>query len=244
MTGTSLSYSLYRSIWLGLDLIFPPICGGCKKPGSRWCSDCQQRVHVINDPLCEICGVPENVSRICAACEKEKPHYSALRSWAVFADPVQEALHRLKYRRDIGLGDSLAAQMVEFVCRLDWPIDMIVPVPLGRKRLNERGYNQVGLIARPLAMVLGMEYAPRELRRRRETRSQVGLSKMARLDNVRDAFVAGKRVTGKTILVVDDVATTGSTLSSAADAFFASGAKDVYGLTVARALPQHGLVKV
>lgn len=244
MSGTSFSYSLYRSLWSGLDLIFPPTCGGCKRPGSRWCADCQQRVSVINGPLCEICGVPENVSRICTVCDKEKPRYSALRSWAVFADPVQEALHRLKYRRDIGLGDSLAAHMVDFVRGLDWPIDMVVPVPLGRKRLNERGYNQVGLIARPLAMALGLEYAPHELARRRETRSQVGLSKQARRENVQDAFVAGKRVKGKTILVVDDVATTGSTLSSGADACFSSGAKDVYGLTVARALPQHGLVKV
>jgi predicted amidophosphoribosyltransferase len=93
-------------------------------------------------------------------------------------------------------------------------------------------------------MALALEYAPGELRRQRETRSQVGLSKKDRLANVRDAFIASKRVKGKTILVVDDVATTGSTLSAAADAFFASGAKDVYGLTVARALPQHGLVKV
>jgi ComF family protein len=167
-----------------------------------------------------------------------------LRSWAVFVHPVQDALHRLKYRRDVGLGDALAAHMVEFVAALDWPIDMIVPIPLGRKRLNERGYNQVGLVARPLAMALDLEYASRELRRRRETRSQVGLSKTARLENVRDAFVAGQRVRGKTVLVVDDVATTGSTLSSAADAFFASGAKDVYGLTVARALPRHGLDRV
>jgi ComF family protein len=242
--GSSLSYSLYKSIWIGLDLIFPPVCGGCKKPGSRWCVNCQQRVSLIKGPICEICGVPENTSRICSACEKEKPHYSALRSWSVFINPVQGALHRLKYRRDIGLGDALAAQMVEFARGLGWPIDMIVPVPLGKKRLNERGYNQVGLIARPLAMALGLEYAPHELTRSRETRSQVGLSKEARRENVREAFIGGKRVKGKTVLVVDDVATTGSTLSSGADAFFLSGAKDVYALTVARALPQHGLAKV
>lgn len=198
----------------------------------------------MKGPLCEICGVPENNSRFCSVCEKEKPHFRVLRSWSVFMDPVQGALHRLKYRRDIGLGDALAAQMVEFVRGLDWPIDMIIPIPLGRKRLSERGYNQVGLIARPLAMALGLEYAPNELTRRRETRSQVGLSKQARRENVREAFVAGMRVKGKTVLVVDDVATTGSTLSSGADAFFSSGVKDVYALTVARALPQHGLTKV
>jgi ComF family protein len=165
-----------------------------------------------------------------------------LRSWAVFDDPVQEALHRLKYRRDVGLGDSLAEQMVDFVSGLRWPIDLIAPIPLGRKRLKERGYNQVGLVARPLAMALGLQYAPRALARRRETRSQVGLNKDARRENVRDAFVAGARVKGRTVLVMDDVATTGSTLSAGAEALFSAGAEDVYALTVARALTRHGLV--
>jgi ComF family protein len=154
----------------------------------------------------------------------------------VFEDPVQEGLHRLKYRRDVGLGDALAEQMAGFVRQLDWRIDLILPIPLGKKRLKERGYNQVGLIARPLAMALGLEYAPHLLTRQRETRTQVGLSKQARRENVRDAFSAGRQVNGKTVLVMDDVATTGSTLSSAADALFSSGAKNVYALTVARAL--------
>jgi len=237
----SLTQSFYGSIWSALDLIFPPACGGCGQPGVRWCVDCSKNVKVIQNPFCDACGVPLKSNGICAVCQDERPRFTALRSWCVFEDPVQEALHRLKYRSDIGLGDSLAGQMLEFVRGLKWPVDMIVPIPLGRKRLKERGYNQVGLIARPLAIALGLEYAPHALARRRETRSQVGLSKDARRKNVRDAFVAAARVNGKTILVMDDVATTGSTLSAGAEAFFLSGAKDVYALTVARALPRHGL---
>jgi len=149
-------------------------------------------------------------------------------------------LHRLKYRRDIGLGEALAMQLAEFVRGLNWPIDIIVPVPLGKQRLQERGYNQVGMIARPLALVLGIKYAPRALYRQRETRSQVGLTKAERHDNVQNAFQAlGIVVDRKTVLVMDDVATTGSTLSSSAEALLSSGAKDVYALTVARALPHH-----
>ncbi len=239
-----LSYKLYRAVWIGLDLIFPPTCGGCRKPGARWCSDCQNTVTLLRGEVCERCGLPQDFAGTCPTCKKEKPRFSALRSWSVFTNPVQSALHRLKYRRDVGLGDMLAAQMSDFVRELDWPVDLIIPIPLGRKRMVERGYNQVGLIARPLAMALGLEYAPHELTRRRETRSQVGLSKQARRDNVRDAFSAGTRVKGKTVLVMDDVATTGSTLSSGADALFSSGAKDVYAVTVARALPQHGMVNV
>lgn len=230
------SYILYRSIWRGLDLVFPPVCGGCGRPGSRWCSECRQRVNVIRGPFCNVCGKPQGGFETCPSCRKERPSFTALRSWTVFENPIQEALHRLKYRRDMGLGDALAEQMTEFARQLGWPVDLILPIPLGRKRLKERGYNQVGLIARPLALALGLEYAPHLLTRRRETRSQVGLSKQERRENVRDAFSAGRQVNGRTVLVMDDVATTGSTLSSAAEALFSSGAKNVYALTVARAL--------
>jgi len=139
------------------------------------------------------------------------------------------------------MGDALAAQMLPFVERLDWQADMLIPIPLGRQRLKERGYNQVGMIAKPLALALNLQYAPHGLARCKETRSQVGLSKQERKENIREAFQAWKGVGGKTILVFDDVATTGSTLSSSADALFSAGAKEVYALTVARALPQHGL---
>lgn len=238
---TNWSYRLYRSVWSTLDLFFPPACGGCGKIGSRWCGDCQQRVKILDGILCEICGLPLQKAGICDSCVADKPHFRVLRAWAVFQNPLQTALHKLKYRRDMSMGDSLASQMVSFVQGLNWPIDIIVPIPLGKQRQKERGYNQVGMIAMPLAMALGVKYAPNELARRKETRSQVGLTKAERRENVREAFQAGTRVNGKTVLVMDDVSTTGSTLSSSADALLLAGAKDVYALTVARALPQHGL---
>ena len=188
------------------------------------------------------CGVPIDKPTLCERCRVEQPPYRALRSWAAFDFPVRQALHRLKYRRDMGLGDALAVPIAEFVDSLGWPFEVVLPVPLGRKRMQERGYNQVALIAQPFTLLLGREYRPAILRRKRETRSQVGLSAMERHANVKDAFVADPRfVQGKIVLVFDDVATTGSTLSSCAEALFQSGAKDVYALTVARALPHHGL---
>jgi ComF family protein len=150
----------------------------------------------------------------------------------------------LKYRRDVALGDALASQMLQYVGTLNWDIDMIVPIPLGRQRYKERGYNQVGMIAKPLALALGVEFAPKVLTRCKETRSQVGLSKQERQKNVAGAFQAWAGVNGKTILVLDDVSTTGSTLSASAEALLSAGAKDVYALTVARALPHHGLKHV
>lgn len=141
------------------------------------------------------------------------------------------------------MGDALAAQMLPFVEELGWQFDALVPIPLGKQRLKERGYNQVGMIAKPLALALNMEYAPRALTRRKETRSQVGLSKHERKENIGGAFEAADFVRGRTMLLMDDVATTGSTLSAAAQALSAAGAREVYALTVARALPQHGLTR-
>lgn len=168
-----------------------------------------------------------------------------MRSWAVFDSPVQNALHTLKYRRNIGLGDALAINMVSFMRSLDWMIDMVIPSPLGRKRLNERGYNQVDLVARPLAHELGWEYVPQALWKTRETRSQVGLSISQRNENVRNVYQADPaKVKRKSILLVDDVSTTGSTINSGTEALLSAGAQEVYALTIARALSHHDLNRV
>lgn len=223
-------------------MLFPPVCGGCGKAGSRWCDDCQRSVPRLSNPLCDVCGIPLDAAGLCADCQRARPRFNALRSWSAFDAPVRSALHRLKYRRDLGLGDALAAQLSEFVVDLNWPVDLASPVPLGHKRLKERGYNQVALIARPLCMALRIEYAPDALTRIRETRSQVGLTRPERRDNMREAFRANRtRVHGRTVLLMDDVATTGSTLSSCAEALYAAGVRDVFALTVSRALAHHGL---
>ena len=240
-----LAYFLYRVAWASLDLIFPPICGGCGKSGSRWCKDCQQRVQHMVEPVCEVCGISLEDSHLCPDCQRARPQYRILRSWSVFEDPVRNALHKLKYRRDVALGDALAAQLVEFMVGLKWPAEIIVPVPLGKKRSQERGYNQVSLIARPLALATGMAFAPDALSRVRETRSQVGLSKMERRANVSGAFQARTaHVSGRFVLLMDDVATTGSTLSSCAETLYGAGARDVFALTVSRAMAHHGLDSV
>ena len=224
-----------------MDWVFPPVCGGCDRVGARWCGECQKRIVRIQGELCALCGMPHAEPGLCAACELVPPAFRALRTWAVLQDPVQEALHKLKYRRDLGLGDSLAAELSGFVRSLDWDVDAIVPIPLGRKRRNERGYNQVTLIAYPLSLALGLQFSPRALRRHGETRSQVGLSRQARRENVRGAFIAVERLArDKNLLLIDDVATTGSTLSAAAAALMAAGARRVYALTVARAVPRQG----
>jgi predicted amidophosphoribosyltransferase len=175
---------------------------------------------LIPDPVCDICGLPQVHQGLCSRCQQNLPAFKVLRSWTVFENPVQTALHRLKYRRDIGLGEMLAGQMSEFVKRLNWPVEVILPIPLGKKRLRERGYNQVAMVALPLSLQLGLDYLPSAPARARETRSQVGLSAVERQENVQDAFQADpKKVNGHT----------------------ASGAREVYAVTIARALPHHSL---
>ncbi len=151
----------------------------------------------------------------------------------------------MKYRRNIGFGESIAMQMMGFVCALGWPIELMLPVPLGKKRLKERGYNQVGLVARPLAYQMGWTYAPHALWKVRETRSQVGLSVVQRRENVQNAYQADPQtVKQRSVLIMDDVATTGSTILACTDALLCAGAQQVYVLTIARALPHHSLDRV
>ena len=135
--------------------------------------------------------------------------------------------------------------MVDFVRSLHWPVEIIIPVPLGKKRLKERGYNQVGLVAGPLAYELGLPYEPGALHKTRETRTQVGLDISRRSENVRDAYQADPNVVkSKSILLMDDVATTGATISACTSALLSAEAKEVYVLTIARALPHHSLDRV
>ena len=168
-----------------------------------------------------------------------------MRSWAVFDSPIQDGLHTMKYRGNIAFGEAVAMQMVDLVRSLHWPVQVLIPVPLGKKRLKERGYNQVGLVARPLAHQLGWQYEPQALWKTRETRSQVGLSATERSENVRDAYQADEKIVKqKNILLMDDVATTGSTISACTETLLSTGAKEVYVLTIARALSHHSLDRV
>lgn len=221
------------------------MCGGCGKVGWRWCPECQARVPRIHQPFCETCGIPTQATDTCEKCKSNPPAYRMMRSWAVFDSPIQNGLHTMKYRRNIGLGEAIAMQMVEFVRSLEWPIEIMMPVPLGKNRLRERGYNQVGLVARPLAYQLGLKYEPDALWKMRETRSQVGLTESQRRENVQAAYQADPTIVNrKSILIMDDVATTGSTISACTQALLSAGAQEIYVLTIARALSHHSLNRV
>jgi competence protein ComFC len=174
---------------------------------------------------------------LCLRCQKEPPAYQAMRSWAEFDGPLRNAIHQLKYKRDLALGDELGRYLVDLLQALAWDVDVVVPVPLAAARRAQRGYNQSALLARPLSLALGLEYEPGAVRRVRETQSQVGLNFVERQENVKDAFCGNAgMVAGKSILLIDDVMTTGATLNACANALHAAGAATVFALTLARAI--------
>jgi ComF family protein len=230
-------YQIYRWLWESLDWLYPPKCGGCSIPGTRWCRYCQEGVVRISPPLCPRCGQSQTAETICQNCRVNLPSFRMLRSWAVFEGPIRQALHRLKYRHDLGLGEILSRPLMEILQGLAWPINVVAPVPLSIARQSQRGYNQAALLARPLALATGLAYRPKAIQRVRDTVTQVGLSLEQRRQNVSDAFQACSEVVyGKTVLLVDDVATTGATLDACTNAILLQGASEVYCLTVARAV--------
>ena len=156
----SRTYRLNQWLWGSLDWLFPPVCGGCSRKGFRWCPDCQQQVIRVPEPVCQYCGLPLSRPGLCPTCHASHPPYEAIRSWAVFEGPIRHAIHTLKYGRNVALGDALAPHLAGYVHKLGWQVDLVVPVPLGRQRMKERGYNQVGLLAMPLAAIQGWRYSP------------------------------------------------------------------------------------
>lgn len=232
---------LYQTFWRAADLVYPPVCGGCGKMGQRWCPDCQAQVENI-DPvnICVKCGIPLAASGICIHCRQEPPPFQAVRSCAVYQGALREAIHALKYRGDLGLGETFSHPMLKLLISENWPIDLVTCVPLSPQRMSERGYNQASLLARPIALGLGLPYQFHLLERTRETASQVKLSRNDRIENMRNAFRANaKKAQNRVVLVVDDVTTTGATMLGCAQALVAAGAKQVYGITLARAVLQY-----
>ncbi len=230
------AFRLYHLGWSALDWLYPPECGGCGIPGTRWCAGCQSTAQVIGVDYCPICGQQEAEGGICAFCAQNHPPFSAIRSWAEYQGTLREAIHRLKYKHDIALAEILAVHLIEIFDQTGWPVDLITAVPLGSQRAIERGYNQAAMLARPVGLYYRIAFRTAALQRVRETSSQVHLGPAERRVNVYHAFTADQRlVAGKTVMVIDDVTTTGATIESCAQALRDAGAAEVYGLTLARA---------
>jgi ComF family protein len=218
-----------------LDLLFPPRCVGCNQPGTIWCQKCIQSVATISGRLCISCGLPLKEGDLCISCQSETSPFQ-VRSYAWYRGPLRRALLHLKYRPDRRLSDWFADRLAEIVKQESWPRMTVLSVPLSKNKYHRRGYNQVDLIASSLARKLDLPYQSNTLRRVRDTRSQVGLSQEARKYNVQGAFVAEyRKVQGASILLVDDLFTTGATISACAQALMLADVEKIFALTIARA---------
>lgn len=225
-----------------LNLLFPPRCVACQRTGELFCDLCAQRVQPIGKPVCPCCGQPQAHADICASC-LTLPEEARLiaRACAIHASPLREAIHAFKYGNQPQLAPLLARYLHasyanELLSSIFINVSAIAPVPLHPNRERTRGYNQSALLARCLAQQTGIPLYEHLLCRVRDTQPQVGKNYRERQQNVTDSFAADPAVSGMTLLLIDDVYTTGATLRACASAARRVGAREVCALTLARPL--------
>jgi ComF family protein len=218
-----------------LDFVTPPRCGACRTVGSWLCNPCRTRIRRLEEPLCRRCGAEVESARTDCGCGGRLKSLARLRSAVAYEGPAEIALQRFKYHGWRRLAEPLALLMAERLVVEGLSAPWAVAVPLHSSRLRQRGFNQSELLARELRKRLMLDPPPGVLVRTRPTPPQVGHDRRWRLQNVRDAFEwHGSPLDAHSILLVDDVATTGATLEACAAALRAGGSGAVMGVSVAR----------
>lgn len=234
----TLSAQLNRLKEATIDLLFPPKCIGigCNKPGSFLCPTCLSRLSPIVPPVCPKCGRPLSLQRLCADCEGLTTQIDGIRSVFLFEGVTREAIHHLKYRGLKALAPTLGRLLGDYLRSHPLPAQVLVPVPLHPRRLRERGYNQATLLSRELGTLIDLPLVEGGLVRSHNTLSQARAADAEeRRRNVRGVFECrNDLLRGKSVLLIDDVCTTGATLEACAVALKAKGAVSVWGLTLAR----------
>ena len=219
---------------LALDLLFPLQCLGCQKEGKLICDSCVGPLARLENPYCVLCCQP-NPDLKCRLCRQATPWYDGIRAPYLMQGPIREGIHSLKYRGVRSAATQLGSLLAQYWAGHPIPGNVIVPVPLHPKRLRHRGYNQSALLAKELAKLSGFKMDEGLLVRSKDSLPQVdAASRGQRLANVEGNFQTVGGVEGLEVILVDDVATTGSTLSACASALKASGAASVWGLVLAR----------
>lgn len=218
-----------------LDLVFPPRCAACggSVHAEPFCPVCAGAVDPV-PPGCGRCGQP-GPDVLCASCALSPPAFDGVHAGGLFGGPLADAVHALKYGDRPALARPLGAWLAR---RARVPAGaLVVSVPLARGRRIERGYDQAALLADSLARAAGAGgcRARTVLRRVRETPPQVGKTRAERARNVAGAFEATRAVSGRDVVLVDDVVTTGATADAAAGALRRAGARSVVVVALARA---------
>ena len=229
-----------------LDFIWPRNCEACgrpvDRPGRHFCSECLNRLPFTpTDGCCRQCGrAAEGLDGefLCEDCRTYKPSFDRAASALSFEGDARDAMNAFKFRKHLWLRNDLVDWM-EAIARTRFKveqIDVVVAMPSTLWHRLDRGYNQCAYLAKALAKRLGRSYVPFALRRKGRPKRQGGLNEEQRRENVVGTFgVLRKRaVEGKTVMVVDDIMTTGSTLSECAAELKRAGASKVWCVTLAR----------
>lgn len=239
---------LARRVWLGIvDWLTPPKCVACRADvtvGAALCLACWQKLHFIDEPVCEALGTPfeyeQGEGALSPAAIADPPAWDRGRAAVAFDEASKHLVHLLKYRDMQEAGLAMARMMLGPGRKLLAECDLILPVPLHRRRLWQRRFNQAAVLAQALAGSSGKPFYHDVLMRLSSTRSQVGLTAAERHRNVRKAFAVPPErqphIDGKRVLLVDDVRTTGATAEACAATLKAAGATQVDVLTFALVL--------
>jgi ComF family protein len=215
------------------------LCGAHIGAQHAFCADCEAALPHLTD-ACPQCAAPmahsDSSGQRCGACQKRSPTFSRTHALYRYARPIDGFVQALKYRHRLELARVFGERLAEVLApRVAGSVDVIVPVPLHRARLGERGYNQSLELARPISARLSLPLDYHCLWRTRPTAPQASLALAERQRNVRGAFAAAPTVAKLRVAVVDDVMTTGHTVNAIARCLRAAGAKDVQVWVLARA---------
>jgi len=230
------------------SVLFPDTCLACRMhvaARGTLCPHCWNRLHFIAEPVCEITGAPFQHDfgdrMISAEALADPPPYRRARAAVLHDGIARQLVQRLKYGDQTELAPWMANWMVRAGRTLVDESDVVVPVPLHARRYLARRYNQAAELARTIAAASGIAFEPGALERVKATRQQVGLTATERRANLRGAFrvpsEAEIAVAGRNVLIVDDVFTTGATISAATKALLRAGAAHVDILTFSRVVP-------
>lgn len=217
-----------------LDLFFPKKCVWCAKVGLYICRNCFEKIDFIDAPVCPICQRQAVGGKTHPGC-RGKWRLDGLIVGCKYKGPVKVAIKKVKYKWVFDIEKILVDILAQRLWKFDFPQDAIlVPIPLHITRRRWRGFNQAEILAITLAKKFGVGYFLL-LNRLVDTKTQVGLDKKARIENVKGAFGLSKGADagGKNIILVDDVYTSGATMAEAASVLKRAGAKSVWGMAVA-----------